>query len=81
MNKKQIISSVQSLLNSGRKVITVMHVQVARMKAEKKAADAEGNQEVEYFYHNMLQKQRAALRQEVKNQKALKVILKELQYG
>jgi uncharacterized NAD-dependent epimerase/dehydratase family protein len=79
MNKQQIISAVQSMIDQGRQVISVRHEIVAEFKRIKKEADECGALEAEYIYHNLKEKEREALRTAVRNQKALKIILKELQ--
>lgn len=81
MNKQEIIAAVQSIISINREVITTYHVAVTSYKGMKKRADEIDSLDMEYFCHNQLQQARAELKKEVRNQKAMKVILKALQHG
>lgn len=71
-------TNIQRLLQRNRYYITELHEAVAEMRACKRAADENGEQEAEYYFHNQLAKYRKELTRVVEDQRALKALLKEL---
>ncbi len=78
MKKQELISAVQSQMSLNRDLISMRHMDIYTVKEIKKAFDAAGDQNEEYYYHNLLQKIKSEQRKNVAHQKALKFILKEL---
>lgn len=71
-------TNIQRVLGRQRAYITDLHEAVAEMRACKRSADENGDLEAEYYFHNELAKYKKELRAVVADQKALKILMKEV---
>jgi hypothetical protein len=78
MNKQELLSAVQSLLSMNRDTINYSHQVIAGLRAAKKEFDEENVLELEYMAHNILNKEKTQQKLQVRNQRALKFILREI---